>query len=65
MIKAYADEPFAKDYSEEPTKVCRRKLLLLVKARLAIRYLVALGRRDLLWTLVPEETLREVKRYVE
>jgi hypothetical protein len=65
MIQTYADEPFAKDYKQAPTELCRQKLRLLVKPRLAVRYLTALDRRDLLWILVPEEALREVKRYAE
>lgn len=65
MIQAYSEAPYVKDYKEQPTEVCKRKLRLLVKPRLAVQYLVALGRRDLLWTLVPEEALREVKRYAE
>ena len=48
-----------------PTEFCRQKLRLLVKLRLAVQYLAALGRRDLLWILVPEEALREVKQYAE
>ncbi len=65
MIQTYADEPFAKDYKQAPTALCRQKLRDLVKPRLAVRYLTALDRRDLLWILVPEEALREVKRYAE
>lgn len=65
MIQTYADEPFAKDYKQPPTELCRQKLRLLVRPRLAVQYLTALDRRDLLWTLVPEEALREVKRYAE
>lgn len=65
MIQAYSEAPYVKDYKEQPTEVCKRKLRPLVKPRLAVQYLVALGRRDLLWTLVPEEALREVKRYAE
>lgn len=32
---------------------------------IVIIYLTAQDRRDLLWILVPEEALREVKRYAE
>lgn len=65
IMQTYTDEPFAKDYKQAPTEFCRQKLRLLVKPRLAVRYLTALDRRDLLWILVPEEALREVKRYAE
>lgn len=65
IMQTYADEPFAKDYKQAPTELCRQKLRDLVKPRLAVRYLTALDRRDLLWILVPEEALREVKQYAE
>ena len=65
IMQTYTDEPFAKDYKQAPTEFCRQKLRLLVKLRLAVQYLAALGRRDLLWILVPEEALREVKQYAE
>lgn len=65
IMQTYTDEPFAKDYKQAPTEFCRQKLRLLVKPRLAVRYLTALDRRDLLWILVPEEALQEVKQYAE
>lgn len=64
LMQAYLDQPFSGDYKESVTEACRKQLLQLVRPRLAVRYLVALGRRELLWALVPEQVEREVKRYV-
>ena len=36
------------------TAKCRELLTTIVKPALAVRYVVALGRRDLLWDLLPE-----------
>ena len=33
---------------------CRELLTAIVRPTLAVRYVVALGRRDLLWDLLPE-----------
>ena len=65
LARAYLVNPFARNYKEGPTAACKQVLLRLVKTREAVRYLVALGRRDLLWVLVPDAVEREVKRHAK
>ena len=37
----------------------------LVKQKNAVRVLVALGKRNLLWELIPDLAAKEVKRYAQ
>ena len=41
-------------YRDAVTAKCRELLTAIVRPALAVRYVVALGRRDLLWDLLPE-----------
>jgi hypothetical protein len=46
-------------------KVCRNRLDKIVRPRLAVQYVVAIGKRNLLWDLLPdkvEHTVLGVKR---
>ena len=54
MMQAYIDHPRAKYYRDAVAKACRELLKNVVSLNQAVRYIVALGRRDLLWDLVPE-----------
>ena len=62
MMQAYVDKPLHQNYREAVAQVCRKELDRLVAPRHAVRYLVALGRRDLLWDLLPDRVEREVLR---
>lgn len=68
MMRAYLDKPFSMSYREAVSEVCRELLDKIVKPRLAVQYVVALERRDLLWELLPdyvERNVLEVKRHAE
>ena len=44
----------SQSYRDAVTAKCRELLTAIVRPALAVRYVVALGRRDLLWELLPE-----------
>ena len=54
MMQAYIDHPRAKYYRDAVARECRAQLKSIVGLNQAVRYIVALGKRDLLWELVPE-----------
>lgn len=60
MMRAYADGSFSKDYKDAVTEKCRELLGKIVKPSTAAPHVVALGRRDLLWELLPDQVERHV-----
>ena len=54
MMSAFADKSASRSYRDAVTAKCRELLTAIVRPTLAVRYVVALGRRDLLWELLPE-----------
>lgn len=54
MMRAFADKSASRSYRGAVTARCRELLTAIVRPALAVRYVVALGRRDLLWDLLPE-----------
>ena len=54
MMSAFADKSASRSYRDAVTAKCRELLTTIVRPTLAVRYVVALGRRDLLWDLLPE-----------
>ena len=54
MMRAFADKSASQSYRDTVTSKCRELLTVIVRPTLAVRYVVALGRRDLLWDLLPE-----------
>lgn len=54
MMRAFADKSASQGYRDAVTAKCRELLTAIVRPALAVRYVVALGRRDLLWELLPE-----------
>ena len=68
MMRAYLDKSFSMSYREAVAEVCRELMDRIVKPRLAVQYVVALGKRNLLWELLPnqvERNILEVKRRAE
>lgn len=63
MMNAYLEQPLRHDYREVVAAKCREMLEIIVRPRLAVRYFVALGKRDLLWNLlidhIEENVLKE------
>ena len=63
MMEAYMENPFSGDERAVVSKVCRKYLDRIVRPGLAVRYVVALGKRNLLWDLLLdriEENVLEV-----
>ena len=54
MMRAFADKSASRSYRDAVTAKGRELLTAIVRPTLAVRYVVALGRRDLLWDLLPE-----------
>lgn len=60
MMQSYIDHPRAKYYRDAVAKECRAQLKSIVGLNQAVKYIVSLGKRDLLWELVPELIERNV-----
>ena len=60
MMRAFADKSASRSYRNAVTAKCRELLTAIVRPTLAVRYVVALGRRDLLWDLLPEHIEKNV-----
>ena len=54
MMQAYIDHPRAKYYRDAVARECRDLLRDIVNLNQAVQYIVALGKRNLLWDLVPD-----------
>lgn len=65
MMQSYIDHPRSKYYREVVARECRALLRETVGLNQAVRYIVALGRRDLLWDLVPEQIEKNVLEVAE
>lgn len=63
MMNAYLEQPLRHDYREVVASKCRKLLDRVVRPRSAVQYVVALGKRDLLWDLlidhIEENVLKE------
>lgn len=63
MMNAYLEQPLRHDYRELVASKCRELLDQVVRPRLAVQYVVALGKRVLLWDLlidhIEENVLKE------
>ena len=54
MMQAYIDHPRVKYYRDAVARECRDLLRDIVGLNQAVPYIVALGKRDLLWDLLPD-----------
>ena len=54
MMKAYSSLPGSEYYREAMAKECRRQLEGIISPKLAVPYVAALGKRKLLWELLPD-----------
>ena len=54
MMQSYIDHPRAKYYRDAVARECRDLLRNIVGLNQAVKYIVALGKRDLLWDLLPD-----------
>ena len=62
MMEAYTQHPFARNYRETVAEKCRELLEGIVKPRFAVQYVMALGKRKLLWELLPDQIERNAVR---
>ncbi len=62
MMEAYTQHPFAWNYRETVAEKCRELLDAMVKPKFAVLYVVALGKRKLLWDLLPDQIERNAVR---
>ena len=63
IMQAYIDKPQSQNYREAVSRVCRKRLDAIVKPHFAVFYVVALGKRHLLWDPLPDAIEENVKRY--
>ena len=59
-MKAYQNKPATQTYREAVSAKCRELLDEILKPVAAVRYVVALGKRDLLWELLPDAVPQNV-----
>ena len=52
--QAYLSAPFSGNERAVVSKVCRKLLNKIIRPSLAVPYVVALGKRNLLWNLLPD-----------
>ena len=62
MIEVYTQHPFARNYRETVAEKCRELLDGIVKPRFAVQYVVALGKRKLLWELLLDQVEKNAVR---
>ena len=60
MMKAYQKKTASQSYRDAVSEKCRELLDGIVKPVIAVRYVVALGKRGLLWELLPDAILPNV-----
>ena len=60
MMKAYMEQSFSADYKEPVSKKCRELLNKIVRPGIAVQYVVALSKRDLLWELLIDQIEKNV-----
>ena len=63
MMNAYINKTFSQNYREAVADTCRKRLDKIVKPKFAVQYVVALGKRKLLWDILADRVESEVKRY--
>ncbi len=54
MMETYLAAPFSGNERAVVSKVCRKLLNKIIRPSLAAPYVVALGKRNLLWDLLPD-----------
>lgn len=60
MMEAYQKKVASQSYRDAVSEKCRELLDMIVKPVTAVRYVVALGKRGLLWELLPDTVLPNV-----
>ena len=60
MMQAYMNKSHAQSYRQAVAVACRALMDKIIKPKKAAPYVVALGKRDLLWELLPEAVYTHV-----
>lgn len=60
MMEAYQKKTASQSYRDVVSVKCRELIEQIVKPAIAVRYVVALGKRGLLWVLLPDAVLPNV-----
>ena len=60
MMQAYLNKPQAQSYRQAVAAACRALMDKIIKPKKAVPYVVALGKRDLLWELLPDAVFTHV-----
>ena len=60
MMRAYTEKHPSQSYRDVVSAKCRELLEKIVRPATAVRYVVALGKRDLLWELLPDQIAKNV-----
>ena len=60
MMQAYIEKPHAQSYRQAVALKCRALMDKITKPKKAVPYVVALGKRDLLWELLPDAVYSHV-----
>lgn len=60
MMQAYLNKSHAQSYRQAVAGACRALMDKIIKPKKAVPYVVALGKRDLLWELLPEAVYSHV-----
>ena len=60
LMEAYQNKPSSQTYREAVSACCREKLDGIIRPVNAVAYIVALGKRNLLWELLPDAVLPNV-----
>jgi len=62
MMEAYTQHPFARNYRETVAEKCQKLLEKIIRPKAAVQYVVALGKRKLLWELLPDQIEKNAVR---
>ena len=60
MMQAYLNKSHAQSYRQAVAAACRVLMDKIIKPKKAVPYVVALGKRDLLWELLPDAVYSHV-----
>ena len=60
MMRAYLNKSQAQSYRQAVAAACRALMDKIIKPKKAVPYVVALGKRDLLWELLPDAVFTHV-----
>ena len=60
MMQAYLNKSHAQSYRQAVSAACRALMDKIIKPKKAVPYVVTLGKRDLLWELLPDAVYSHV-----